>query len=315
MAGILDNKTRVMDVVVTAEGKRQLGSGDFKISYATFTDKNAFYDRTSISGSADSAYTRLYPEAISYVFDQITIEKDDNGAVIPFATVVSDVGDRINTKSGIIIKNGVIEPNTSVNDYSNIANTIIKSTLENFKKQQIIASKDPIDESDTFEVSQNSITFNYGNRGPIIGDDLVVSLDQANSVLTDPIFSNSPNFMFMPPICVDDTGTRVLGQYEDIKKTPDYTLSDLEMHLIGKVPDQPICPSKAIEFTSTSQTNDICIQAFEIGSNIRKLDMVDFGSYDSDSTGGSKRVIFLGKVYIDSFGASNFAKIFTLILE
>ena len=42
MAGILNNKTRIMDVIVTAEGKRQLGRGNFRPEFASFSDKNAF---------------------------------------------------------------------------------------------------------------------------------------------------------------------------------------------------------------------------------------------------------------------------------
>ena len=42
MAGILDNKLRIMDVAITEEGKRQISSGRLKIEFATFTDGQTF---------------------------------------------------------------------------------------------------------------------------------------------------------------------------------------------------------------------------------------------------------------------------------
>lgn len=317
MAGILDNKTRVMDVIVTKEGKRQIGTGDFKIAYATFTDKNAFYDKNSISGSFDDAMNRPYLEATSLSFDQITIEKDDNGTVIPFATIVSDVDQaRINLKDGIVIKNGKPQNNVNPVELNKYADAIITSTLNNFKKQMIIASRDPIDDSETFDLSIRDIRFNYGNRGPIVGDDIVVGLDQAASVFTDKIFSNAPNFVFLPPVARSESKTIQLGQYQDIRNVEKYDYDDLMKDLVGKVPEQPVCPSQEIVFTNTTETNDICIQAFEVNKSFNKLDMVDFGDhYPADNPSSSKRVIFLGKSYIDRFGATNFANIFTLILE
>ena len=54
MAGILDNKKRVMDTIVTQEGKRQLASGQFQIKYASFTDGSSFYEGDIVSGSSDA---------------------------------------------------------------------------------------------------------------------------------------------------------------------------------------------------------------------------------------------------------------------
>ena len=50
MAGILNNKERVMDFTITDEGKRQAGQGEMQFKFATFTDYHTFYD---VSGSAE----------------------------------------------------------------------------------------------------------------------------------------------------------------------------------------------------------------------------------------------------------------------
>lgn len=316
MAGILDSKTRVMDVVVTNEGKRQIGSGDFKIAYATFTDRSTFYDKSSITGSFDSASQRPFIEAVSYAFDNITIEKDDNGAVIPFATTYDGDGKRVNLKAGTIVANGKISNKLNSKTNFPAINQILSASIDNFKKQMIIASRDPLDDSEKFELSKYTITFNYGNRGPIVGSDLISTVDQAASVFTDKRFSNAVNFMFMPPVAKTQQGDVSLGQYTDVREVKEYTFDDVIQDVVGSVPDQPVCPYAEVFFTQTSATNDICIQAFEIGPYLRKLDMVDFGDYYvANDENPNKHVVFLGKTFVDSYGATNFANIFTIILE
>lgn len=318
MAGILDNKSRVMDVIVTREGKRQIGSGDLKVAYASFTDNSTYYDKTSITGSFDEAVNRIFYESTSYAFDQITIEKNDAGAVIPFAGFTFDnngSNDRAYMQGGNLVINGSV---TAINSKNiKIIDDILKFTTDNFRKQMIIASRDPIDDSSTFELSTNTIKFNYGNRGPIVGDELFTTIDQAASVFTDKRFCNATNFMFMPPIAKSIEGDITLGQYKDVRQVTNYSYEDVIKELVGGVPDQPICPNQEIEFVETSSTNDICIQAFEVGDSLRKLDMVDFGEYyvKEDDKKTQKRVLFVGKIFVDSYGATNFANIFTIILE
>ena len=53
MAGILNNKSRILDTIITDEGRRQLGTGKMQIKFATFTDNATFYEANLVSGSAD----------------------------------------------------------------------------------------------------------------------------------------------------------------------------------------------------------------------------------------------------------------------
>ena len=43
MAGILNSKTRILDTILTLEGRRQLADGDFQVKYVSFTDGSSFY--------------------------------------------------------------------------------------------------------------------------------------------------------------------------------------------------------------------------------------------------------------------------------
>ena len=51
MAGILDNKNRIMDTIITTSGRRQISSGRLRVEYASFTDGGTFYEADEVSGS------------------------------------------------------------------------------------------------------------------------------------------------------------------------------------------------------------------------------------------------------------------------
>lgn len=82
MAGILDKKSRIIDAVLTVEGRRQLGEGTLSVSYATFTDGEVFYAPSSEYGHEDPTH-RLYIEACNLPQDQIIFEANDEGKLNP----------------------------------------------------------------------------------------------------------------------------------------------------------------------------------------------------------------------------------------
>ena len=43
--GILDNKTRFIDLVITQEGKRQIASGKLRAEFASISDTATFYSK------------------------------------------------------------------------------------------------------------------------------------------------------------------------------------------------------------------------------------------------------------------------------
>lgn len=83
MAGILDNKKRIMDTIVTQEGRRQLSSGKFTIKYASFTDGNVFYEADLSAGTSD-ATIRVPFEAVNKFQDNIVFETDDSGNLLSY---------------------------------------------------------------------------------------------------------------------------------------------------------------------------------------------------------------------------------------
>ena len=83
MSGILNTKQRIMDTILTQEGKRQLASGELRLNFITFTDNATFYKKDLVSGSAD-ATERIYLESCNLPQDQITFESHDTGGLKSF---------------------------------------------------------------------------------------------------------------------------------------------------------------------------------------------------------------------------------------
>jgi hypothetical protein len=102
-----------------------------------------------------------------------------------------------------------------------------------------------------------------------------------------------------------------IGDYENLNKEDEYTPANLEKDLLSLQYDGF---RKLVKFEPTSLSNNIVAQIFEInGTEIKKLDVIDYGSYQYQ--GSSKHAYFVGKVLVDSNGSQTFVKMFTLVFE
>jgi hypothetical protein len=80
MSGILDSKSRVIDAMLTSEGRRQLSEDRFSIKYVTFTDADVAYIPDVEEGHVDPA-GKIYLEACNLPQDRIVFESDESGGL------------------------------------------------------------------------------------------------------------------------------------------------------------------------------------------------------------------------------------------
>lgn len=80
--GILDSKSRILDALITAEGRRQMAEGTFVVSYATFTDSAIVYEPSEDEGHVDPT-DKVYFESYSLPQDQVIFEANDTGKLVP----------------------------------------------------------------------------------------------------------------------------------------------------------------------------------------------------------------------------------------
>lgn len=202
MAGILNKKERIMDVIVTREGRRQMADGNLRATFASFTDSMAFYEKDAVSGSTDPT-DRVYFESYSTEADQIIYEKDDSGRLIG----------EINQPDLTIFGDQIFKKN-SQGDYLEITGSVFASEIEgiltasiyNFRSQQILGSeKGNIFNTKQFDLTRNKVYFEINNFFPFSGNpnDSIIDLQSATPLFFDRRLANLPQFKYLPPIRTD----------------------------------------------------------------------------------------------------------------
>lgn len=320
MAGILDNKFRIMDVIVTEEGKRQITSGKMRIEFATFTDGHTFYQGDIASGS-DDASKRIFFEASCLPSDQITFETDDSGNLIAFTGGDFEVGSDGTVYQGS--DNRRLDPVTSGSVFSSLIDGVLSSSIDNFKNLQTIGTKTIFDSSE-FETDVNFIDFTIANTSPFSDpDSATISLDNIEPLFMDYRLGHVDNFLFLPPVVSADRSTTGVetsfGEYTDLNQARINDWYSLFQKVWPGYPSEESIPQySTTTFTKTSKANNIMCQFFESGgisdARLKKLDVIDFGIFTLDD-GSQMHSFFVGKVFIDSVGQPTFVNMFTIIFS
>ena len=353
--GILDKKTRFIDLVVTQEGKRQMASGRLKAVYASLSDGNAFYN----IAEKENVSERLYFEVMERPENSIVLETDDSGRIIPFDF----------SPTGSIVGNNIFDHNASSQNvldlkavtgsqFSSLENTILATSLKHFDNNQFIGTYDPKGRNE-FETNVDNITFTLNNNQPFYEGPYTekINVNNAEPFFLDSKLTHLDNFKFLPPKNMDGSN---YGTYEDIRSVSKETWSDIKKRLGGveldedinlenidnllkrdssgrlkkksrkllkqndDLPEFPQIPKETskIYFNKTSDKNNLILQIFENqddnNAKMTKLDIIDAGVYiDNDSKIGriKKHVFYAGKIFYDDFGSPTFVSIFTLIMD
>tara|TARA_Y100001938_G_C8020242_1_gene394908 strand:+ start:48 stop:1100 length:1053 start_codon:yes stop_codon:yes gene_type:complete len=350
MAGILDNKTRIMDVIVTQEGRRQIANGNLRAEFLSFTDGAAFYQQSGSHGSEDPT-NRIYFEATSKLFDMITLENDDSGNLVQFDFSPKEtlVGGQLFSSLTSSVGQFQRRQLNYGSSFASAGEMIATASINNFKNQRMIGTRNGVNSDlpgDGFDVSKRDVTFNIRNFTPWPGGahNEIVNIDSIEPLFTDKRMSHLPNFKFLPP---QTNSGELLGDYKNVNEAPPLTYAELMDHLAIKKADEPadkeyLDPfneprrdellknfrnpegvatkkeSAVIHFNRTSVESNLAIQMFELNNNqFKKLDIIDFGTFidPQDFQRPEKHVFFVGKVFVDNNGSPTFVNLFTFILD
>ena len=329
MSGILDNKSRVIDAILTHEGRRQLAEGTFSVNYATFTDAHVVYEKDEDEGHVDPT-KKLYLEAHNAPQDQIVFEADDSGRLSPFNTVFAEDKNLISGKIKKLETNYVSGTFSDIilsgSAFASQIEGILTSSVDNFRKLQIISTVDRLFNDDQFALSNNEINFDIKPNVDTIQMVLPTHSTLVDSLFNDEKLRNLINFRWLPPIkkikdgdYVDKTDTidlitkgHGLGNYPPWGQIDKLTFDDISIELKGYEQD-----SRTVYFDPTSKDNDIIAQFFEITDNeARKLDVIDYGRVYNNSQNikvATHHVFFVGKLITDDNGSDSFIHLFTLV--
>lgn len=327
MSGILDSKSRVLDTIVTFEGRRQMASAGFVVQYVSFTDVMTHYRPDLVSGSAD-ATTRIYLESCNLPQDQITFEADDSGRLQPFSN-----SNNLTVKDGKILAYSFDALTASVltgsnqnvsfesgDAFASSVASLFESSIENFGKLRLIGTKDRIFEDDGFAAGNSRIQFSLTDDRPLPDRaNWTANINNLESLFQDIRLSKLKNFKYLPPINkptspIDtskhsETWRLQLGEYKPWGNTAELTPKQLEHELSHF---ESIGFSKQVVFEPTSRDNNIVGQFFEVNKDqVRKLDVIDYGTYVWK--GKQRRAFFVGRVFVDDNDTQTFVHLFTLV--
>lgn len=314
--GVLDSKTRVLDVVLTPTGRAALARGGLNVSYATFTDGQAYYDPSSITGSYDSATDRIMLEAFpSLPQDILSQTTDDEGNLIPASAFGSGSSSTsIDATGKLYSGSNPVSGYQTDGAFSSAVSNIVNMFQTSFSYNTIIGTRPPLDDDTNFTILPTSTTFRIDESLPT---ESITEIDTADSLFFDKRFANLPQFKFLPPVVSTEGKTGQLGRFRNIKKFNQYSYDDLKREVFG-TDSSPVKQRRDIDITDTSISNDLILQMYEVTNiGVTKLDAVDYGEFVdyTDREHPQKRVLFFGKVFLDNTETATYVNIFTVVLD
>jgi hypothetical protein len=298
VAGILDAKERIFDTIITPVGRAQIASGELKIEFASFTDRQMYYS-TGSNGELDDPGKRIYFESYSTDSDLIVQELDADANIAPFQT------DNFTLYGGTVISGSNSKKQTNVRIY---ADALAEDSINSLQRQMTLGTRNFLKNElvDNFNITPAEMTFYIDQIDSTSSTTIVTaSLDDVESLWQDYRISSVPNYQYLPPKNMDGS---VLGRYTKINQDPPASYEAILFNLAGQ-------QKQKLTFSNTRTSNDILGQIFEIGEKkLSKLVIVDGGSYTSNGV-SDPHVFYAGKLYRDTKGSLTFVNIFTLVFE
>jgi hypothetical protein len=350
MAGILDKKYKLIDLVVTQEGRRQMSQGGFSPTYASFSDRNAIYDstNTSILHTSQSLYFQT-PTALSD--DQIVYETDDSGKLVvgDLSDQFTIIGDDLFKKDSSVTGSNVYA-SVSGSQFASTVKLVKDRTIESFKRNKFIRTVSGFNSNKDFKLNIENYNFAISNSVPWpLGPDTgKIDIDSTETFMFDSKLAHNRNFQFLPPQNEDGTA---YGEYEDLRSTTRETFADIKNHLgitimeayepleqadtvfdyagdirvKNRAPNAPIETVISREFATIyfkdgGEQNNIIAQMYEeepAKGTVTKLDVVDAGQFydEDDEEKPTKHVFYAGKIMFDSLNIPSFINFFTIIFD
>tara|TARA_R110000824_G_scaffold19118_4_gene74596 strand:- start:15 stop:845 length:831 start_codon:yes stop_codon:yes gene_type:complete len=276
MSGILDPKTRILDFIITAQGKKALADkGEFVPSFVSFADDKVYYAKLSKTGSvADDASVRLSVQANS--FDK----------------------DSLFSMSGSLLFEEKSQFTATARSQTLLSN------LQNLRILQSIPSYQ-VGETE-FKLSQTSVEFVPEQEDV----DIAVTEDLSNLSATfqDKHFQHIDNYKYLPP--VNSISGDLLGDYPKLNTDEILTNAALQKLLEFKKSHSIDITGGTVPRNMLLRI----FEQDELTNKSSLLEIIDYGSYTGIDNKQS-RVFFVGKVFEDQLGLPVFVNIFTMVFS
>ena len=264
MSGVLDNKKRVLDVILTELGRDQMNRGEFEVSFVTFSDKGCQYVDDG-TGVASSILDNLYFEAYSSPTDEIIPEIDNEGDFV----LTKKVSPTLTVNNGILYEQQE-EGYKQVDGFANIS-SFTNITTKRWSGLQILRTESDLAD---FTTDRESFTLDFEEK------QVPSAVDNLKPLLVDPRFVGNINTMYLPPVS-DQLGTlspmRAYNRFGPANTIKNVVEGDIQPKSWARNRIQ-------LGTENTYGSYNIIGQAFmNRDKNVRKYLVVDGGEYTDDS--------------------------------
>jgi len=295
MSGVLDNKKRVLDVILTEIGRDQMNRGEFEVTFVTFSDKGCQY-KDDGTGVAASILDNLYFESFSSPSDEIIPE-------------INNEGDFVLTKKvtpSLTVNNGILYEQTEegyqqVDAFENIS-AFTDITTSRWSGLQILRTES---ELASFETDRTNITLNIPDKKSP-GD-----VTNIKPILVDPRFVGSINTMYLPPV------SEIAGELRPMRAFNRFGPANTIGNVKEEIQNKSWARNRIQLGTETTfdQYNIIGQSFIKKGKGVRKYLVVDGGEYTNVQGDPIMQVYHLGFIFKDEFGTSKFTRGFSIIFH
>ena len=296
MSGVLDNKKRVLDVILTELGRDQMNRGEFEVSFVTFSDKGTQYVDDG-TGVASSILDNMYFETYSSPSDEIIPEIDNEGDFV----LTKKISPTLTVNNGILyeLDETGYQP---VDAFKNIK-SFTDITTGRWSGLQILRTESSLADFDT---DRNGFTLEIPDkRSP-------ANVDNLKPILVDPRFAGNVNTLYLPPVS-ESNGTlgpmRAYNRFGPENTVDNVLEKEIKLKAWAKNRIQ-------LGTDATYDSYNIVAQAYmKRDSAVRKYLVVDGGEYLDDQGIPSIQIYHLGFIYKDENGTSKFSRGFSIVFH
>tara|TARA_B100000927_G_scaffold291679_1_gene295504 strand:+ start:1057 stop:2130 length:1074 start_codon:yes stop_codon:yes gene_type:complete len=311
MSGILDKKSRIIDFVITDNGRSQIANGDIRYKFATFSDKSILYTKDheisqiKKSDVSNAEFYYLPLEVNSINKDKINPEVD-----------LFNIGKRTISTDGEETISSAIE-NFLQSD----------TTTGQFKKFKILRTKNILDKGESLnfiEPVTNNNNFNLSINPELYPTikQLQVNKNDLPVVALDKRLSFKTNFLFMPPVDIsgsslysnenfkniddldeENTTSFLLTSYSSMKnKTSEIQTRDREiLNIIETMSKDKNLYKKIYDLDNPTENDSFIFEIHEIeesesSAELSRLHFIKIGDFYDNTTASLKKVYLAGKL-------------------
>jgi hypothetical protein len=317
MAGILDKKSRIIDFVITENGRSQIEDGDIRYKFATFSDSSIVYtkdheasqqNKSDISSSeANYIPTEINTKANSTINPEFDLGKF-------FSYTNSNILDAAEVKNSINFNASVDNLLTSESLSNKLKNLSLITTENSINPDRAITFIDNGFMKSEIDFQGKSNKYKTINSHKIERKNLpVIALDKR--------FSNKINYRLLIPKDISGEDLYEKSQFKNIKSLDEfnttgfvyssYNISETSnetlilsrekeiLKVINAIEKDESIHKKVYELENNSEENTFIFELHEarIESNdLEKLSFVKLGSFFDKLNSSTKHVYLIGKV-------------------